>query len=81
MIKLVQNTAHRWLLWAFGFNSGGKYLDQPTYNHTNSDTGTAVNRNKVLLLSSKHATCFGRAVHPQALQFKTQNNSEVMYVF
>jgi len=37
VIKLVQNTDQRRLMWAFGFHNRGNYLDQITYNRTNSD--------------------------------------------
>ena len=68
MIKLVQNTEHGRLMWAFGFHNRGNYLDQITYYRTNSDIRTAVNNNKVLLISSIHAACCGRTDHPHTLK-------------
>ena len=50
------------------------------YIVSNIDTRTDVNHNKILLVKSIYATCFGRADHPQAFKihdFKTQNKMHI----
>ena len=40
-------------------------------DYVETDIRTAVNHNKVLLISSIYATCFGRTDHPQAFKYIT----------
>jgi hypothetical protein len=49
------------------------------HSHKNIDTGTAVNRNEVLLVLSIHATSFGSVGRPYGLRYMALNRT--MYVF